>query len=101
MKRVGVLLITVASLAFAAPASAHTISAAQAYSVANSLGQNLHRQWHVGWQDNCDRQTPWRYSCSLEVWTADNATDCTGYFDVVSPYWGYRLRTENWSGWAC
>ena len=86
------------------PASAHTISEAQAYGVADPIGEGAYAgtSWADNWGDECNRQTPWRFSCFIEVWSeAEGGGDCWRYFDITSPILGSRLRVQNRTPWTC
>jgi hypothetical protein len=91
----------------AAPALAalfHTISESQAYRVADHLGQAAANRadWAEAWGDECERQTPWTYSCYIELWTnTKSSPDCWREFDVASSALTGRLRTEEWTAWEC
>jgi hypothetical protein len=82
----------------------HTITAAQAYGVANRFGERAGEdtEWAEEWEDECSRQTPWTFSCFFEVWSEEEGgPDCWREFDVASSAWNGLLRTEDWSGWVC
>lgn len=109
LKRIA-LLLALSLTAFgtgSAAASArflHTITRAQAYGVANRFGQAAYERtdWAEGWWRECKRQTPWTFSCTIEVWSeAGNEPACWREFDVASSVWNGRLRTEDWTSWAC
>lgn len=90
------------------PASArflHRITEAQAYAVAGHFGEVAFERdeaWAEGWWRECSRQTPWTFSCMIEVWSeVGNEPKCERTFDVASSVWTGRLRTEDWSAWNC
>lgn len=107
IKRMALLSVLVLSLGgvYTAPASAHTISEAQAYGVADREGERAYdaTAWADTWGDECNRQTPWRFSCLIEIWseTQGGRPDCWRTFDVTSPIFGHRLRIENVAAWRC
>lgn len=103
MRRALPLLLALVGLALPATASAHTISAAQAYGQANSYARNAAVWSHVAgnWDATCYRMTPWRYSCTIDIWAAGGTPTCNRWLDVVSPFVGYRLRVENLTRWEC
>jgi hypothetical protein len=98
-------LVAAAALASPAVAPAHVLSEASAYGVADRLGEHAFSAsaWADTWGDECNRQTPWRFSCFDEVWREPwtTAGDCWRYFDVVSAIVGSRLHLEHVEGWQC
>jgi len=93
--------------AYAVPASArflNRITEAEAYGVTDLAVETAynHTSWAEEWGDECNRQTAWTYSCSIEIWSeAQGGPDCWREFDVASSIWTGRLRTEDWTRWSC
>jgi hypothetical protein len=101
------LAMCVALAIYATPAEArfaHTISEAQAIAVADRFGAAAYEQygWTQGWWRECARQTPWTFSCSIEIYSEEQGGPyCWREFEVASSIWTGRLRTEGWEPWAC
>lgn len=82
----------------------YTLSEQQAYRVADHLGEAAYENtaWPEGWWRECERQTPWTFSCSIELWSeAGSEPACRREFNVASNAFTGRLRTENWTRWEC
>jgi hypothetical protein len=92
---------------YASPSSArplHRITEAQAYGIANQTAEVAYDRttWADEWEDECNRQTPWTFSCSIEIWSeAQEGPDCRREFDVASSIFTGRVRIEEATAWTC
>lgn len=108
-RRIALLAVLASIFAsiYAAPASArflHTISEGQAISVAEHFGAAAYERygWTEGWWRECSRETPWTFSCSIEIYSEEpEGPNCWREFEVASSVWTGRLRTEEWGPWIC
>jgi hypothetical protein len=106
MKRLAAVLTTAiaAAAVLASPAPAATLSYATAKGGADYFArQSAAYYGSNSWAGSCPRrETPWRYSCRIDVWVPSvrGAWHGSRYFDVVSPFIGTRVRAERWTPWV-
>jgi hypothetical protein len=93
----------VLALGAAPAAQAHVLTQGTAQALAERFNRTDFERssWAEEWGPECNRETPWTFSCYAEVWSTHRW--CWQSFDVVQPnlgVWG-RPRLEEIQPWEC